>query len=90
MEIVCKYCGGLEGCVSQGKGPHAYEIKCSYCNKHHKWASKYDIETFNKDDLIKKQHELALFIINNHYKPYKEWAAEHKEFKRISGILNDL
>lgn len=43
IEIVCKWCGGVDGYVQE----------CLACNRHHKWASAVQIEKLDCWEAIK-------------------------------------
>ena len=62
IEITCKYCGCCDSAnICEGKGPHAYELKCRHCGKHARWASALDVEGFDMGDVAQKisDHEWA-------------------------------
>lgn len=51
IPISCKYCGGYEGTIHDGKGPHKHEVKCSACGKHNKWAADVQVKEYTCDEL---------------------------------------
>jgi hypothetical protein len=63
-EISCRHCGCCDGVIGPGKGPHAYEIKCTGCGGHYKWASVLDVEDFTPEQLAERANK-------------DEWAAIH-------------
>lgn len=35
----CSYCGGIEGNIRPGKGPHLAGVRCNECDTHLGWLS---------------------------------------------------
>lgn len=36
----CLYCGGIEGNIRPGKGPHLAGVRCNSCDNHLGWLSR--------------------------------------------------
>ncbi len=49
VPIECRYCGGVNGAVTEGKGPHSHQIICVQCLKHIKWANFDQVKQETKD-----------------------------------------
>lgn len=84
-EIICRYCGCCDGLIGPGKGPHAYEIGCVACGRHHKWASVIDVEEHTPEELAARANKDEWAAIqaakNNSWGEFYKYAARRDKIR---------
>lgn len=64
-EISCKHCGSCSYNTVEGRGPHAYEMKCADCFRHIKWVSAVEVEKPSAEEAAAKIKEFEWAAIRS-------------------------
>jgi hypothetical protein len=89
----CPRCGGLDGVVTEGSGPHLAALRCKACGRWAGWLSRATIWRLfeaKEDDAMATDRDMSGILFRNAHKGDNDKRPDYTGDVKIGGVVYKL